>query len=252
MEIRDSVALVTGANRGLGRAFLEELLARGAARVYAGARNPEDLAPLLSAHGAGVVPLTLDVTLPDQVAAAAAAAPDVTLLVNNAGVLAQRGLMEATDLAPLEWEMAVNVFGLARLCQAFVPVIERNGGGAVVNMLSVASLIAFAPFGSYCASKAAAMSLTKSLRYELKDRGIGVYGVYAGYIDTGMIDNIEDEKTSPQAIARAAFDGVAAGTPDIDADERAQTIRRALQEDAPAVDRSSWDRADAFREENPL
>ena len=172
MRIEQRNVLVTGANRGLGKHFVESLITRGAHKVYACARAPETLAPLQARHGDRVVPLRLDITDPESVAAAATRADDTTLLVNNAGVLEHRGLMEAGSVAVLEREMAVNVYGLARMCLAFAPVIAKHGGGAIVNMLSVASLVSFPPFGSYSATKAAAMSLTHSLRYELKDKQV--------------------------------------------------------------------------------
>ena len=252
MRIEDSCALVTGANRGLGRHFAEALLARGARKVYAGARVPESLATLQAAHGECIVPLRLDVTDPDSVAAAATRAADTTLLINNAGVLEHRGLMEAGSIAVLEREMAVNVYGLACMCLAFAPVIAGRGGGAIVNMLSVASLIGFAPFGSYCATKAAAMSLTHSLRTELKGRAIQVFGVYAGFIDTDMVGYVDRDKADPRQVVEAALDGLEAGVLDIDADERAKAVRAQLSEDPEALERSTQESADAFRASYPL
>ena len=178
MKIDGAIALVTGANRGLGRCYVEALIEFGAARVYATARDIDSPAPLLEKYGDKVVPLKLDVTDQSQVDAAAAQAPDVGLLINNAGALDQHGLLEAEDLSGFEHEMAVNVYGLARMCRAFAPLIEANGGGAVVNMLSVASLINYPPFGTYGATKAAAMSLTECLRFELRDKGVEVLGVF--------------------------------------------------------------------------
>ena len=252
MRIQGSTALVTGANRGLGKRFVEALIERGAARVYACARRPETLAPLEEAHGDRLVPVQLDVTDPGQVAAAAERAGDCTLLVNNAGVLETRGLMEAGGLAPLEREMAVNVYGLARMCLAFAPRIAVNGGGAIVNMLSVSSLYNFPPFGTYCASKAAAMSLTECLRYELKDRAIEVFGVYAGLIDTDMAGDVDKEKTDPREVVRAALDGVEAGITDIDADARSKVVRAALRDDPAGFVAGVWEASAEFRAEYPV
>ncbi len=251
MRIQGSTALVTGANRGLGKRFVDALIERGAARVYACARRPETLALLEEAHGDRLVPVQLDVTDPGQVAAAAERASDCTLLVNNAGVLETRGLMEAGGLAPLEREMAVNVFGLARMCLAFAPVLRRNGG-AIVNMLSVAGMMNFPPFGSYAASKAAAMSLTQCLRYELKDRGVEVFGVYAGFIDTAMIDYVKADKSAPEGVVRAALDGIEGGIADIDADPRSQEVRAALRDDPSALEAAMWERAKGFRADHPV
>ncbi len=251
MKIAGSIALVTGANRGLGLNFVETLIERGAAKVYAAARDVATLAPLVEKYPSVVVPMALDVTDQAQVDAAAAAAPDVTLLLNNAGALDQHGLLEADDLSGMEWEMAVNVYGLARMCRAFAPIIEANstnaGGGAITNMLSVASLISFPPFGTYAASKAAAMSLTECLRFELRDRGVEVFGVYAGFIDTDMLGNVAADKTSPAEIARNAIDGMEAGTIDIDTDERSNLVRPGLRNDPAAVTALSWERAVEFR-----
>ncbi len=252
MQISGSIALVTGANRGLGRHFVEGLIGRGASKVYACARRPGELTALEESHGALIAPLQLDVTDPQAVGAAAQQAGDVTLLVSNAGVLESRGLLEADSLEPLEREMAVNVYGLARMCLAFAPVIAANGGGAIVNMLSVASLHSFPPFGSYCASKAAAMSLTHCLRYELKDRGIETFGVYAGYIDTGMIDYVNEPKADPRDVVKQALQGVENGTPDIDADDFSRAMRATLREDPDAVERAAWQEADEFRSAYPV
>ncbi len=141
MKINGAIALVTGANRGLGLRFVEALAEFGAAKIYATARDIDTLEPLVKKHGGLVVPLCLDVTEQAQVDAVAEAAQDVTLLLNSAGVLDGRSLLEAPSLAGFEHEMAVNVFGLARMCQAFAPIIEANGGGAIANMLSVACLV---------------------------------------------------------------------------------------------------------------
>lgn len=252
MNIRDSIAIVTGANRGLGRCFVESLLERGAAKVYAGARNPDSLSELIEQYGERVVPLKLDVTSDEDVASAAHQATDATILINNAGILESRGIIEAGDLTSLQREMDVNVFGLARMSQAMAPALASNGGGAILNILSVASLVAFPPFGSYAASKAAAMSLTHSMRYELHGQGTMVHGLYAGFIDTGMIDYVDAEKTTPGAIVAAGLDGIESGTPDIDADDRAKDIRKALQENPEGLLQSSRERADEFRTAYPV
>lgn len=246
MKLDRSIALVTGANQGLGKCYAEDLLRRGAARVYACALDLAWLEPLCAGHGDRVVPFKLDVTAPEDIAAAAAAASDVTVLVNNAGVLEHKGLVEAGTSDVLRREMAVNVFGLADMALAFAPVIAANGGGAVVNMLSAASLMNFPPFGSYCATKAAAMSITHCLRYELKGDGIEVFGVYAGLIDTDMLKAIEGEKSDPRDIAAAALDGVEASVMDIDTDARAQALRAMLREDPDALMAQQHVRADAF------
>ena len=247
VKIDNSVALVTGANRGLGRQFTEQLLEKGAARVYAGARDPGKLAPLIKAHGERIVPVRLDVTQPETIAAAVEQAGDLTFLVNNAGVLEARGLFESGSLESMHREMDVNVYGIANMALACAPVIERNGGGGILNMLSVASLANFPAFGTYSASKAAAMSLTHCMRYELKDKGIEVFGVYAGLIDTDMIDFVEGEKSDPKVIVSAALTGVEEGIADIDTDERCTYVRSMLREDPVGLEAALWQRADQFK-----
>lgn len=252
MKIRKSIALVTGANRGLGLRFVEALAEFGAAKIYATARDIDTLVPLVSKHGGLVVPLGLDVTEQAQVSAAAEATRDVTLLVNNAGVLDGRSLMEAADLAGFEGEMAVNVFGLARMCQAFAPIIEANGGGAIANMLTVGCLVDWPPFGSYVATKAAAMSLTETLRYDLRDRGVEVFGIFAGWIDTEMAGFVAADKVSPEEVARNAMLGIEAGDRNIDADGDAKSVRTALQNDPEGLRANVWLGAAEFRANHPL
>ena len=246
MKLENSIALVTGANQGLGKCYAEELLRLGAAKVYACGLTLECLQNLCDAHGERIVPLKLDVTVPEDIAAAAEAAVDVTVLVNNAGILEHKGIVEAGSTEPLRREMAVNVFGLADMALAFAPVIAGNGGGAIVNMLSGASLANFPPFGSYCATKAAAMSITHCLRYELKTQGIEVFGIYAGLIDTDMLKSINGDKSDPEDIAEAALRGVKNGITDIDADSRASWLRATLREDPDGLEALQHERADAF------
>lgn len=224
--IKGKTALVTGANRGIGEAIVDALVAAGAKKVYATARNTKDLAALGARHGARVVAVQLDVTVPAQVATAAVAAPDVELLVNNAGYAGHTG----GAFTDPEWitsgrkEMEVNYFGPFAVTQAFAPVLAKNGGGAVVNIASIASLVNFALLASYSASKAAAHSLTQATRAMLKDQGTRVFGVYPGPIDTRMAKDIPLDKTSPADAARAIIAGVEAGTEEIFPDPMSQTM----------------------------
>ena len=250
MELSGKVALVTGANRGLGEAFVEGLVARGA-KVYAAARNRDSLAPITTRHPGSVIPLQLDVTDPEAIAAVAASAADVNLLVNNAGRLEQLGLAEAGGIDPMRREMEVNVFGLAQMSITFAPLITRNGGGAIVNVLSVGSLIPFAPFASYSASKAAAMSLTHTMRWEYRNSDIRVFGIYAGYIDTGMIDNIAGEKSSPQMIVERALAGIEKDTLDIATDQRSDLICGQLLDGLEERLKISSERAELLRATHP-
>ncbi len=182
----NKTALVTGANRGIGKAVVESLLQHGAAKVYAGARNPDTMTALVAAWGGRVVPLQLDVTDPVQIKCAAQQAQDVALLINNAGILNTHMPLDEAAESSLREEFEVNVFGLLRMAQAFAPVLASNGGGALVQLNSVASLRAGAWASTYCASKAAAYSLTQSLREQLAGQGTQVLSVHPGPIATDM------------------------------------------------------------------
>lgn len=211
-NIEGTVALVTGANRGIGHAIVEALLDRGAAKVYAAARNPGAVSGLQEKYGDRVVPLKLDVTDPAQVAAAAAEAGDVTLLVNNAGVAYGGALVSTEILESARHEMEVNYFAPLSLLQSFAPILKNNGGGAVVNMSSIAGLSNFAMAATYSASKAAVHSLTQAMRVVLLDQGTAVYGVYPGPVDTDMAKDVPMDKTSPQDVATGILDGLESGT----------------------------------------
>ncbi len=252
MKIEGAIALVTGANRGLGLRFVEALVEFGAAKIYATARNIDTLDPLVRKHEGLVIPLGLDVTEQAQVDAAAEVAQDVTLLLNNAGVADGRSLLEATDLTGFEHEMAVNVFGVARMCQAFAPIIAANGGGAIANMLSTGFLVSWPTTGTYGATKAAANSLTEVLRYEMRDKGVEVFGIFAGWVDTDMTSDFDIEKTSPSEIARNTLIGIEAGDDNVDADERSKLNRTLLKSDPEGLRADIWLRAAEFRANHPL
>lgn len=207
MNLTGSVALVTGANRGLGARLVTELLGAGAAKVYATARTPGAVA----AADPRVHTLALDVTDPASVtAAAAAAAPDVTVLVNNAGVLAFGSALDG-DLDSFERDLRTNYLGSLRVTRAFVPALERNAPAAVVNVLTVIALAPVGAMAGYSASKAAAHSMTQALRAEVRDRGITVLGAYPGGIDTDMVAAVEMQKAAPEVVAQRIVAGLAAG-----------------------------------------
>ncbi|MGW4960100.1 SDR family oxidoreductase [Nonomuraea sp. NPDC004186] len=208
MKISGSVALVTGANRGLGAAFAQALLDRGARTVYAAARNPATIT------GTNLTPIELDVTDPAAVAAAAERCGDVDLLVNNAGI-SRSG---SSDLDSARAEMDTNYFGTLSMSRAFAPVLARNGGGALVNVLSVLSFITFPQASGYAASKAAAWSLTNALRLELKEQGTHVLGVHAGYIDTDMAAHVTGPKITPEEVVAQALDALETGAYEVLAD----------------------------------
>jgi len=207
MNLNGSVALVTGANRGLGARLITELLRAGAAKVYATSRTP---AAVASGRDPRVQPLALDVTDPASVTAAAAAAPDVTVLVNNAGVLAFGSALTG-DLASFERDLATNYLGTLRVTRAFTPALQRNAPAAVVNILTLIALAPVGPMAGYSASKAAAHSITQALRAELRDRGITVLGAYPGGIDTDMLAGVEADKAPPEVVAGRIIASLAAG-----------------------------------------
>jgi NAD(P)-dependent dehydrogenase (short-subunit alcohol dehydrogenase family) len=227
-QIKGTVALVTGANRGIGLALVNALLERGAAKVYAAARRPETLAALAAESNGRVVPIRLDVTRPDQIRGAVEAAPDVSLLINNAGIVAQLGgefADEAWVTAGRE-EYEVNVLGTLAVTQAFAATLAAQGGGTVANISSVAGLVALGMLTSYSASKAALHSVTQATRGWLKAQGTYVAGVYPGPIDTDMAKGIAWDKTAPSAAASSILDGLERGDEEIFPDPMAQELGR--------------------------
>src|SRR4051794_1461472 len=222
LQIAGSVALVTGANRGLGRVLAEHLLDRGAKTVYAAARNPASITdPRLT-------PVALDVTDPAAVAAAAEQLTDVTLVVNNAGVSGAGSLVGAADLADARAEFETNFWGPVLVTRAFAPVLAANGGGVLVNVLSVLSWAALPTTGAYSASKAAAWSLTNSARTELRDQNTLVVGVHMGYMDTDMAAHVPGPKLAPADLAGRILDAVEAGHEEVLGDELTRQVKAGL------------------------
>jgi NAD(P)-dependent dehydrogenase (short-subunit alcohol dehydrogenase family) len=224
MNIQDSTVLVTGANRGIGKAFADALLERGARKVYAAVR---DVATVIDPR---LVPVQLDVTDPDRVAAVARELDDVQVVVNNAGVLnVSLPLSGSLDVARVELE--TNYLGLVSMTQAFAPVLERNGGGAFINVLSVFSWAAAPLITTYSASKAAAWSFTNAARIELRPQGTQVVGVYAGPVDTDMTAAIDLDKIPPATVATSALDALEAGEPEAVVDDYSRAIKAGLSDD---------------------
>jgi NAD(P)-dependent dehydrogenase (short-subunit alcohol dehydrogenase family) len=224
VKIAGSVVLVTGANRGMGRHYVEQLLERGAAKVYATARRPESV----DLPGAEV--LALDVTDPESVRAAAAAAPDVTFLVNNAGISTGHNLITG-DLAVIRRELETNFFGPLTVVREFAPVLAANGGGAVLNMLSALSWFSADGANSYSVAKAAAWSMTNGVRLELIGQGTYVAGVHIGLVDTDMAAGLDLPKSAPADIVRIALDGIEAGLIEIVADDWSAHVKASLSAD---------------------
>jgi NAD(P)-dependent dehydrogenase (short-subunit alcohol dehydrogenase family) len=238
-QVRGTIAFVTGANRGIGRALVEALLSRGAQKVYAAARRPETLSDLVAAHGPRVVPVGLDVTDEAQVRAAVASAPDVRLLINNAGAVGH-GFQPIDDtkyLAALRDELDVNVVGLHAVTSGFLPTLVREPGSAIVNLSSVAGFVNFGLFPTYSAAKAAVHSLTQAYRMGLSARGVSVHGVYPGPVDTDMATGIPFDKTSPQDVASAILDGVEQGIEDILPDPMSAQMGGGFFESPKALER---------------
>lgn len=239
MKIEDAIVLVTGANRGLGRAVVEASLSAGARRVYAGARDPRSLDGLVARSEGRVVGLALDVTDAASLARAAERAPDVSLLVNNAGVLASFGLL-TSDTDAIARDFAINFYGVLAATKALLPALERSatrGSAALVNVLSVVSLANLPSLGGYSASKAAAASITQGLRVDLRPRRISVHGVFAGAIDTDMTKGMEMAKASPESVARAILEGVERGDEDIFPDAMSRQLSATWRENPKQVER---------------
>jgi NAD(P)-dependent dehydrogenase (short-subunit alcohol dehydrogenase family) len=239
VRIDGARVLVTGAGRGLGRVFADSLIARGAGTVYAGARDPA------AEVSRGALPIKLDITSPDDVAAAVARCADIDILINNAGIMRFAPVLAAPDLADAQAEMETNYFGTLRMCRAFAPVLAGNGGGALMNVLSIVSWFANPQNSSYCASKSAAWSLTNAARIELRQHGTLVTGVFAGVIDTDMGAAFTDlPKVSPQSVVDQALDGIEAGAEEVLCDERSRSVKAALPHDLAEIypaHQARWD-----------
>ncbi len=222
MQIKNSVAIVTGANRGIGLAFVKELIARGAKKIYAGARDPADVTI------DGVEPIKLDVTRADDVVAAATRAKDVTLVVNNAGIGAFGGFLNEGSEDVARSMLETNYFGVLRMSSAFAPTLALHGGGALLNVLSIASFINGGQMAAYAASKSAAWSLTNSLRHELAAQKTQVLGLHMAFVDTDMVRALNQPKCSPADVVKAALDGLEQGLEEVFADERTRAVQRGL------------------------
>ncbi|MCX4649689.1 SDR family oxidoreductase [Streptomyces sp. NPDC055059] len=222
MEIKGSIALVTGANRGIGYAFARALIARGAAKVYAAVRDPA------SVSDRDLTPLRLDVTVPEEVAAAAAAAGDVTMVINNAGVGGFETELLRGSFAGAREAMEINYFGTWAVSRAFAPILARNGGGALINMLSTASWASRPDYPGYAASKAAQWSLTGALREGLREQGTLVIGVHAGFVETDLSSFTDAPKISAEDVAEQTMEALANDRVEVLTDERTRQVKHAL------------------------
>lgn len=228
MNIQNAVVLVTGANRGIGLAFAQALLARGARKVYAAARDPATVTL------PGVQALRLDVTKPEEIAAAAQQANDVTLVINNAGIAQPGGFLADDSDAVARRIFETNFFGMLNVSKTFAPVLKANGGGALLYVLSVASWVNGGELAAYSASKSAAWSLTNALRHELAAQKTQVLGLHMAYVDTDLTRGFEVQKSSAEEIVQRALDGLEAGADEVLADALTQQVRQGLTAPRPA------------------
>ena len=228
MKLDNATVLITGANRGIGLAFAREALARGARKVYAAARNPDSITL------PGVEAIRLDVTRPDEVAAAAQRCGDVTLLINNAGIAQFGGFLAQDSIEAARAQLETNFFGPLLTARAFAPVLAANRGGAIINVLSVASWINRPLLGVYGATKSAAWALTNGLRHELREQGTQVLGMHMGFVDTDLARGIDMPKSTPQDVVRRTLDALEAGAEEVLADELTRQVKQGLSAE-PAV-----------------
>lgn len=231
MQVNGNVAIVTGGNRGIGEAFVRELLQSGAKRVYVGSRDPAAAKSLCEELGDKAIAVQLDVTNEGEVAAAAEACSDTSIVINNAGVYSDRTLMRAEDLGAARAEMDVNYFGVLAMCRAFAPVLKRNGGGAIINILSAAGIVAVPNMGGYSPSKFAARALTTSVRAELAEQGTHVGALIVGAVRTRMSDHVEGKMESPSTVARAGMQAIKDSISEMDTDAMAIGMRASLARD---------------------
>jgi len=237
MQIEGCVALITGANRGIGLGFVHQLIRRGARRVYVASRTLTDAEAVAAEVPSRLVAIELDVTNPKQVARAAETCADVSLLVNNAGAFSMHTLLEAPDLEACRQEMEVNYFGMLAMCRAFAPVLKQNGGGAIANVLSAGAIRAVPEMGGYGPSKFAARAASNCLRAELAPQGTAVTALIVGSADTRMAAHIKQAKATPEDIAESSLAAIEQGIEEHDTDPGAIAARAHLARDPAGLAR---------------
>jgi len=237
MNITNCVALVTGTNRGVGRAIVKALLAAGVRKIYAAARHTDGIQDLVAAGGGKVEAVQIDITHDSQVAAAAAHCKDVNLLINNAGANHSAGCIAAPSLQAARTEMETNYFGTLAMCRAFAPTLKANGGGALVNVVSIVAKASIPAYGSYSASKAANLRITEAVRAELAAQHTSVHAVMTGAVDTDMAKGYDGPKNTPAEVAEAILTGVQSGVEDIYVGEMTDWINGVLREDPKGLEK---------------
>ena len=237
MKIENSVALVTGGNRGIGEAFVRAFVAGGSRRVYAACRRKGDAGHLVKEAPDRVVELTLDVTNADSVAHAAKECQDVSILVNNAGLFVNQTLLKAPDMSFARAEMEVNFFGPLAMCRAFATILAKNPESAIANVLSAGGLVAVPGMGGYSPSKFAGRALSTCVRAELADQHTSVSALFVGSVDTRMASHVVGAKERPETIAAAGLAAIERGTDEVDTDRMAVEVRAALLRDPKALER---------------
>jgi NAD(P)-dependent dehydrogenase (short-subunit alcohol dehydrogenase family) len=237
MELKNSVVLVTGANGGIGSHFVTQLLQGQVAKIYVCARNVNKLQDVMGLDLNRIVAIELDVTNLQSVTAAAVKCPDVNVLVNNAGTSLNHGIISAPDLKAARAEMEVNYFGMASMCRAFAPILKQQGGGAILNILSLLGKVNLPFSGFYSASKAAAISMTQSVRAELAAQGTLVVGVMPGTVDTELAKDWPDPKVAPAEVVRAALQAIADNQEDVYPGEQATQVMEQLLTDPKGVEK---------------
>jgi NAD(P)-dependent dehydrogenase (short-subunit alcohol dehydrogenase family) len=238
MEIKDSVALVTGGNRGIGEAFVRAFLALGARRVYVGTRLLENAKHLVQEDSSRVVAVELDVTNSSHIAQAAKNCSDVSILVNNAGMFLMKTLMTAPDMSAARAEMEANYFAPLAMCRAFAPILKQHRESAIANVLSAGGIVAVPGMGGYSPSKFAARAMSTCIRAELTEQNTKVTALIVGSVDTRMASHVQGYKETPSTIADAGLRAISKGVDEVDTDVMASQVRAMLQLDPKAQERA--------------
>ncbi len=238
MKLENAVALVTGANGGIGGHWIEGLENNGVSKIYACARNIQKLESIVSKNPKKIIAIEIDIADEQSITKAAAQCADVTLLINNAGITLNQGLIAGQDLSAARTEIEINYLGTLAMCRAFAPILKMNGGGAIVNMLTILAKVNLPANGCYCAAKAATFSMTQGVRAELANQGTLVIGVMPGTVDAGMSNNYPPPKVAPAEVVREALQAVVDGVEDVYPGEQAKQLAAQLLSNPKAAEKA--------------